>query len=361
MADIVFRELTGNNLPHVLIVRNQNELIDQSISQFGNTAAYFGTGLIMDKALDQIPKLLKQPITAQTKPWFIFGKSLSIFSLIASVNYAMPFLRNYITTKRTGTTHYADMIGEKKHLNTTQTNINEKLAEDKKTFLHRVSLGAGISALSTLATTALMRAKAPVPKAVSFFNKHLGLLNGSFKKFRALPAVLFWVIPTYSGLLSGARDKYETQELALRFAAFNLAFFVFPHTIEKAIEKATERVKPTKLLGPETNKNLAYLGKFASSIVFCSAIPTVLNIYLTRQRIKRDQAAKIREQKPEQQTRLTLRQQHFSAFTNALNNYPSIQPHSRLAVTEQNPFYPLNTPLRQPSLPYYWQPAQVHS
>ena len=45
MSDIVFREITGNNIPHVAIVRNKDELIDQSICHFGNTAAFFWNGL----------------------------------------------------------------------------------------------------------------------------------------------------------------------------------------------------------------------------------------------------------------------------------------------------------------------------
>jgi hypothetical protein len=113
MPDIVFREVTGNNIPHVAIVRNKDEFIDQSISQFGNTAAYFGTGLLMDKLLDAPLKMTGQKLEALSKPWFFLGKSLSLFSLIAAVNLATPALRNYITTKRTNTTNYAEMIGEK--------------------------------------------------------------------------------------------------------------------------------------------------------------------------------------------------------------------------------------------------------
>ena len=84
----------------------------------------------------------------------------------------------------------------------------------------------------------------------------------------------------------GARDIYELKEIDLRFAAFNFAFFIFPITIEKAIDCGVRKLKPTWLLGP--SKNIAYLGKFFTSLALCRAIPTVVNIYLIRQRVARD-------------------------------------------------------------------------
>ena len=127
MLDIVFREVAGNNLPHMAIVRNKDEFIDQSICQVGNTAAYFGTGLLLDKALDHWPKAMGLPTNAAAEPWRVFGKSLGIFSLIASIMLAMPFLRNYVTSRRTKTTNYAEMIGEKKRHTTDQKELKTVL------------------------------------------------------------------------------------------------------------------------------------------------------------------------------------------------------------------------------------------
>lgn len=125
-----------------------------------------------------------------------------------------------------------------------------------------------------------------MPKLLQQVHRFVGLKDEKFKNFSSLAAVAFWVIPTFTGLILGARDKYEVKELGLRFAAFNLAFFVFPHTMEKLINHLARNVKPTKFFGHSSN--IAYLGRFLSSLVFCSAVPTVLNIYLTRQRVKRD-------------------------------------------------------------------------
>lgn len=295
MPDIVFREITGNNIPHVLIVRNRDELLDQSISQFGNTAAYFGTGILMDKGINALAKRVLGPLPPTAKPWYFLGKSLSIFSMIAALNVAMPFLRNYITTSRTGTVDYAQMIGETQRTGNTASLLKTTLQDYKERYLKIVSAGAATS-LAFLAGTAMaVKRGRPMPGALQFLQRHIGLEKGKFKNFNPLSAVLFWVVPTFSGLLAGARDTYEKNELALRFAAFNLAFFVFPHTVEKLIDKAVKGLPPTKLLGP--SKNIAYLGKFISSLIFCSAVPTVLNIYLTRQRVRRD-ALKGRDMQP---------------------------------------------------------------
>jgi hypothetical protein len=288
MPDIVFRELTGNNIPHVAIVRNQDELINQSISQFGNTAAYFGTGLVMDKGIESALRLLKVQISPVTKQWFHLGKSLSIFSMIAAINLAMPFLRNYVTTLRTGTDNYAEMIGEQQREAVSKEELANTLKKYQTRFLKTVAMGALASTGLMALTAAITAAKIPMPKVATFLQKHIGLEGGKFENFKALSAVLFWVVPTFSGLLAGARDKYEVKELALRFGAFNLAFFVFPYTVEKMIDHLVQKMPPSRLFG--ASKNLAYLGKFFSSLVFCSAVPTVLNIHLTRQRVKQDAA-----------------------------------------------------------------------
>lgn len=294
MPDTVLREITGNNIPHVAIVRNADEFVDQSISQFGNTLAFFGSGWVLDKLIGRIPKIFSWTLNAPQKTIFDFGKSLSIFSFIASVNMGMPFLRNAITTQRTQTTKYADMIGETDRKAMSQEDVEKTVSGYLKRFKDSVVKGtavsAGIITTTVLAITSGKRLK-NTPKALSFIHKHIGLKEGKFKNFSPLSAVLFWVIPTFYGLLSGARDSYEVKELALRFAAFNLAFFIFPHTIEKAINKIAAKTKPTKLFGAP--QNLAYLGRFFSSLIFCSAVPTVLNIYLTHQRVKQNEQKQI--------------------------------------------------------------------
>lgn len=72
----------------------------------------------------------------------------------------------------------------------------------------------------------------------------------------------------------------------LRFGAFLFAFFILPHTVEDTIDKFTAKMKPSKILGPA--KNIGYVGKLISSVIFCGSIPSIVNIFLTRQRVERD-------------------------------------------------------------------------
>ena len=312
MTDTVFREITGNNIPHVLIVRNKDELVDQSISQFGNTAAYFGAGALLDKLLNIIPRFVRRSTaTPASRAWFYLGKSLSIFSMIASINLAMPFLRNYITIKRTGTSGYAEMIGEKHRAQKSQTEVRQEARSNLQQFWRTVGIGAAGASGLILSSLWFIRTGRGFPRWLQQFPASVeglarffkagkglattfGLKEGKFKNFTPPAAIAFWVIPTFAGLLAAARDKYEVKELALRFAAFNLAFFVFPFTVENLIERMVKNLPQTRLLGP--SQNIAYLGKLVSSMGFCSAVPTLLNIYLTRQRVKRDEEKRLSAQ-----------------------------------------------------------------
>lgn len=298
MWDTAFREVVSNNTPHVLIVRTKDEAIDQGISQYGNTIAYFGTGLLMNKWLDKLAAkkgIVFEQLGDLGKSHFKRAKSLSIFAMIASTMLAMPFLRNYVTTSRTGTTNYAEMIGETKDNGNSKKELQKTLNGFALKFFGALAVGATLSVtawkklmkplkLAQTAGTALKE----LPKFWKWFNKHLGLQHNDFKNFNEWGAFAFWTIPTYSGLFAGARDFYELKELALRFAAFNFAFFIFPKTFEKGLDKLVTHLKVpnTKVFGPP--QNIAYLGKVVSGMILCSAIPTVVNIYLTRQRVKRD-------------------------------------------------------------------------
>ncbi|MBX2860349.1 MAG: hypothetical protein KTR14_03885 [Vampirovibrio sp.] len=288
MVDILFREITGNNIPHVLIVRNADEFVDQSIGQFGNTAAFFGTGFLLQKVIDKLTKPMQKTLSQAGKSWFRFGKSFAIFSICGSLMYGMPFFRNYVTTKRTGTTDYAQMIGEKqrgeiddKKLNAVTTNLLHK-------FFTTVAVGASLAAAFLATGITLAKKGAGMSGLLKFIHQKLSLPEGKFSKLRPWSSASFGVTPAFAGFFVGSRDGYERKEIALRFAAFNFAFFILPHTVERLIEKVTRSMKPGKLLG--NHHNIAYMGKFFSSLVLCSAIPSILNIYLTRQRVKRDMA-----------------------------------------------------------------------
>lgn len=205
------------------------------------------------------------------------------------------------------------MIGEKARTSPSSLEIQQNLYQSKTRFIRTVSQGAALSLGILLSTLAVIYSGISFPKWLRRFPASwqktaqrlkmgeglattLGLKNGQFKNFTPIAAIAFWVIPTFGGLLNAARDQYEVKELLLRFAAFNLAFFVFPITVEHTIEKWVKKARTIQWIGPK--QNLAYLGKFISSLIFCSAVPTVLNIYLTRQRVKHDKAAATAHLKP---------------------------------------------------------------
>jgi hypothetical protein len=288
MADNAFREVTSNNIPHMAIVRNTDELIDQAICQIGNSTAFFGGGWLMDKLLDRVTKNTRAKLKPALKPLMNVGKSFALFAFIASTVLSTPFLRNYVTTKRTGTLKYADMIGEADRNGNDKAKVDKAAREYLGKFWKTLGIGIGSMAGIMALTVAGVKSLKKTPAALKKLNNLLGLKNGSFMNFKEHQSVLFWVLPTYAGLFAGARDIYEKKELIIRFLAFNFAFFVFPKTVEKGIDKLTENMKPNKFLGPA--KNIGYIGKLISSVIFCGSIPTIVNIHLTRQRVKRDKA-----------------------------------------------------------------------
>ena len=281
MKDIMFRELAGSNVPHALFVRNLDEMLDQSVTQFGNTAAFFGSGHLLDKGIDKLSRWINTPhLTAAQTGWLHLGKSMTIFSVIASLLVASPFLRNFVTARRLGTTDFTQIVGERERDVDPKARADAHIAGQR--FLRiagRIIGGGAAIALGMLALTQLaIRRNANFGTVPQFLLKHLGLEKGRFNNLAGLPSFLFWVIPTYAGFTLASRDKFEYKEILLRFAAFNAAFFLLPSAVMKSLQHVFKD-RPVKGITPN---NVAYIGKFVSSIVFCSLLPTLVNIYLTQ-------------------------------------------------------------------------------
>lgn len=333
MADNAFREVTSNNIPHMAIVRNTDELIDQAICQIGNSTAFFGGGWLMDKLLDRVTRNTRAKLKPALKPLMNVGKSFALFAFIASTVLSTPFLRNYVTTKRTGTLKYADMIGEAERGSQDQAKVDAAASKYIKKFWK--TLGTGIGAMAGIMglTLAGVKTLKKTPTILKKLNNLLGLKNGSFMNFKEHQSVLFWVLPTYGGLFAGARDIYEKKELIVRFLAFNFAFFVFPKTVEAGIDKLTKNMKPSKIIGPA--KNIGYIGKLVSSFIFCGSIPSLVNIYLTRQRVKRD---KVNGKLAANDERFTLPTANPFTKTIAAPQLITLQQQQQLAAERQRQF-----------------------
>ncbi|MBX2860965.1 MAG: hypothetical protein KTR14_07010 [Vampirovibrio sp.] len=285
-VDFLFRESVGNSLPRVLIVRNGDEFLDQATNQLGLLGAFFGTGYVMNTLVEKLTGGLQQKLSKPGKEWYRFGKSFSIFAMASGLLFAMPFFRNYVTTKRTGTTDYAQMIGEKTRQKLDQRVLNQKVSHSRNQFLTIAATGASISTAILLSSLALARRGVQMPKLIQWLHRRFSLKEGNIGKLPLPSAVVFGTAPIFGAAFAASRDIYEKKEVALRFVGFTLSFFVFPRLVEKAVARLAKSSIPPKWLGDF--RNVAYVGKVLSTLLFCSTLTNLANIYMTRRRVKRD-------------------------------------------------------------------------
>jgi hypothetical protein len=83
--------------------------MDIAISAVGNMGAAFGAGALVDrmaarffKKAQQAGQKAGQKLGKDAARWAVIGRSGVIFSTVFSLMWAMPFVRNYIMAKRTG-------------------------------------------------------------------------------------------------------------------------------------------------------------------------------------------------------------------------------------------------------------------
>jgi len=299
------KEFLGANIPHVILVANRDEAMDQAINQFGNTGIVFGASFLYHKLIDrlnlslnakalthqaiQVARDTSEGITKHAKTvakqwvfkspkaqlWYNLGKGLAIYTFLGSYVVASPFFRNWVTLKRTKSLNYTAMVGlTKKDLTEKEkSELKQKERFNLKEFAKIWGIGTGVSLAILGATQALIRRGAGVPKLFKFLEKHLGLPHGDFRHFKDLPMYLFWALPAYSGLLFASRDALERKEIYYRMAGFGLAFMVLPRTLERWINNAVKG-KTFKVFGP--GKNVAYLGHLLSGLIFYTSIPTII-------------------------------------------------------------------------------------
>lgn len=140
------QEVAGSNFPKTAMTRTHNERVDVAAGQFGGTVAFFGSGWGLDKLLNWTYKRLagidfkalkesKIPIAAMDKGhlWAIAGKSAAIFAIQGALYWAVPFARNILTAKRTGSGNFADVItnGTKQPLTPEQKEAKAKKPKKK--------------------------------------------------------------------------------------------------------------------------------------------------------------------------------------------------------------------------------------
>ncbi|MBX2861050.1 MAG: hypothetical protein KTR14_07435 [Vampirovibrio sp.] len=288
---MLFREISGNAIPRLAVSRNRNELFDTSVHQLAVLAAFYGTGLLLNPIIQKATSTFQKQLGTHGKQWFRFGSSFSVFALTASLASSVPFFRNYVTISKTGTVDFAQMIGVKKQSEVDEITIKQKADQNLNHVLTAGSIGAAFSLAFLLGGLFLARKEATVPKVVQWLNRTLSLKSNKLTSFNPWSNFLFTAVPIWTGMVGASRDQYELKEALLRCTVSCLGFFIFPHTVAKAIEKFSAK----KFKHLSQAKNVAYVGKFITSVAVLSLAPSLLNIYFTRQRVKGD-AAKAKTQ-----------------------------------------------------------------
>lgn len=299
MLDIAVREMVGNNTPHVLIVRTPEERTEQLITQFGNSSVFFGGGFLISKLMEFAQNKVFKNVVGDGLKWVNLSRAFALYATLGSFMVASPQFRNWFTLKKTGKLNFSEMIGETR---STQSEADrQKLVAKKrkqyvsniqKTLITGAGLTLGILGLGAMAVRsgraipAWMEKTIPVLKG-NFLEK-VALKDGLFKNLPDVGAVLCWALPTYAGFFFGSRDKYEKLEIGIRFGVFMTSFFLLPNAMRSMIEKPLKNVT-TQFFG--SGKNLAWLAKFATSSILCSAMPSFVNIALTHWRVMRDKKA----------------------------------------------------------------------
>ncbi len=282
LTDTLTKEFIGINLPKILFTRTQDERIDVAVSELGNTSAFLAGGFLADQALGLSLKRAMKNIPAETAQhqlatrWATTSRSVGIYGVVFSLMWAMPFVRNYITTKRTGSTHFTDVIGAHLTIPNQQRSpaiVQESLNHYRHQIATILGTGIGISTAAlllgvigirqsgnafgkaamtklhdgkTLAQTlegwhwigktadaAQNSQRSLLPSVRRFFRETAGSLSlksfllrdGRFANFSGTPALLFWGLPAYGGWIHASRDQYEKKEQWLKFGNFVACFF----------------------------------------------------------------------------------------------------------------------------------------
>lgn len=333
VGDTAIRDTLGNTVPKTLLTRTKEERIDVATSQVGNTLAFVGGGLSVDAILRKsFEKFQTKGATEVAQHWATLSRSIGIYSAMMSSMWAMPFIRNYITTKRTGMVNYADVIksgGAPKGPQSPEQKaaVDASLKDSKKKALTILGSGAaGIilpiafgrwaasQGLAKEGIKGLFNYQLKFPGLKGRFEDKLLLAGGKFEKLGGWPSMLFWGIPAYIGWYHASRDPYEKKEVFVRCANFIACFSLPPMLAKQAFEAKLNKALP-QLMGnvnfsaikDALTSNLIkkseaeaaqklLIGQnvigMGSSIILLGVTPQLLNMYLTKRRMAKEAVSK---------------------------------------------------------------------
>ncbi len=342
------QEVLGSNIPKTVVTRNRDEMIDVASGQFGGTVAFFTSGLILNKVLDKALKLLNKgnvPAGSPAQRWGILGKSLAMYAVQGGLYWAVPFARNYMTTKRTGVTNFKDIINQNGNVDEAKKPSQKELDEALSGYKSRIVkiLGAGSAlAAGLFGASAVMAKRGVAPgKLASGAMRYLSLGQGDFKNFPRAAQFLVIAVGSYAGWIDAVRDKFEMKEQLLQFASFVFGFFVPPVMMERLFKGKMENLLRNeapelvaKVIGKDASGNLnkklvlsniekhlassallkpakklfvkQTVAGLAVSAVLLSALPQLINRVLTKKRIADEQDVKPVAKQPAQPSPFVL-------------------------------------------------------
>lgn len=266
LAELVFKDVTGFNLPKIALVRTQEERPDVATLEFSNTLITLSSSLVL-------PRLLRYPVSWISKvpvktlaqefsraeqlalPTAVklarMGNAFGFFFPFAAAFWAVPFFRNWLTQKRMQNKGYSyeQMIGlgngqEKNPKRSPQEEMRYQINKAVQVFGIGSVLGAASLLFFSLAARGAGRSAAAgfgkklakslegkkLQKYWRWFYDHFELKGkGAFQIASGAATLIFWGAPAYAGWLHGARSGNEFKERALQTANGLFGFSILPY------------------------------------------------------------------------------------------------------------------------------------
>lgn len=345
IADTLFKDVMGFNAPRIIVTRTWKERLDVATSEMANTAVTVLFTVLAAPLAQLISKKLVgvkslKAATPQVK-LAMLGASFAFYFPFAAAFWANPFIRNWLTVKRTGTANYQALVGlEKQDHRTEKRSPAEEMAYQMGMIQKVLGVGIGLGLASLLFFCGLARFKQfkALPPLLEKMAKSYNLegdFSGFFKKLGAskkldiLPnqvpkgwaTFIFWLAPAYFGWIQAARSNYEKKEWLLKMCnsfvwfsglpelnkrlwlpqytkklkEYQKSLADFAESGSKKLEAPSYKAIEEKVSGPLKKellklKNRQYIAEFLMVIILLATTPQFLNLYLTKRRYARDQA-----------------------------------------------------------------------
>ena len=335
IAETLFKDVTGYNLPRLATVRTPNEFWDTLTGELSNTSITLSGTLLLPPlfqklmakvahvSIDQLKKEATDPkALAMATKMARLGSSLGYLNLWASLFWAAPFFRNWLTLTRSKTANFENLIGLDKN---TGSNDPEKLKEAKrfqlKGMLKVVAVGSALAAASVLGFGQLARRMAKNPQMVQKVPARINqTLEWLFKEFdlkgehanqvgTKISTLIYWSLPAYFGWLQASRSPNEFKENLLKTINSNLWFFCMTPVVKKFFLKQYKAIDPSLTKVPDFKEILQVVDApvqqkllklkqkdfgigMAITVMMLATTPQIINRILTKRRFEKAQNAK---------------------------------------------------------------------